>query len=355
MPNWIKNKIVIDEGVPKEAFQELLRAVETQRPDNQGNLPVPAEKTGRYRCFDFESLVPMPKSLEVEAGTTADEAQAMIYIYDRWVPTLVDYIAKCSSYREIFCGASVEAVKRDYKAISLLIHPDVSEDKERTTAAMAKINSCYQEALKAVPFCGTSTFFDAAYSVQRQSYMVNRLCDDMNRAGISPQSYDAMKKFAETEEGAKLLAFGRQLQENIKLYGAPTWYEWACENWGTKWNACDPKVDVDARSITFETAWAVPVGIVCALADRFPEIDWKWLYVDDNWNDNAGRLTHEDGSISAYEAEFGSSEACEIYIEMWGVGDCMYQDENGKWHLYDCNETCPNHAKCFGTKEANNE
>ncbi len=356
MPNWIQNKIIIDMAVPEDAFCELLRAVETQQPDNQGNLPVPAEKTARYRCFDFESLIPMPKSLDVEAGTRSDEAQAMAHIFDRWVPALVDYIAKCSSYREIFRGASAEDVKREYKAISLLIHPDVSEDKERTTAAMAKMNSCYQEALKAVPFCGDSAFFDVIYSVQeRISYTVNRLRDEMSRAGISPQSYDAIKKFAETKEGTKLLSFGRQLQANIKLYGAPTWYEWACENWGTKWNACDPEVDVDERTITFETAWAPPLGIVSALADRFPKIDWKWFYIDGNWQDSVGRFTHEDGLLSAYEAEYASSEACKIFIEMGGESDCMYQDENGDWHIYACDESCPSHAKCFGTKEANNE
>jgi len=351
MPNWVQNKIIIDMAVPEDAFCELLRAVETQQPDNQGNLPVPAEKTERYRCFDFESLIPMPKSLDVESGTTSDEALAMVYIYDRWVPTLVDYITKCGSYREIFGGGSMEDVKRDYRTISLLIHPDVSEDKVRATVAMAKINSYYQEALNAVPFCGTSTFFDVAYSVQRQSYMVNRLCDDMNRAGINPQSYDAMKKFAETEEGAKLLAFGRQLQENIKLYGAPTWYEWACTNWGTKWNACEPKVDVEARIITFDTAWAVPQGIVTELAARFPKTDWKWFYADENIGNNAGCFIHEGGVLSAREVEFASSAALEIYAELWGPSKCMYQDEKGDWHKYDCNENCPSHTECFRTEE----
>lgn len=351
MPNWVKNKIIIDEDAPEEEFQELLHAVETQRPSGQGQLPVPVDENNPYRCFDFESLIPMPKSLDVEAGTMSDEAQAMAHIYDRWVPALVDYIAKCRSYREIFRGASTEDVKRDYRAISLLIHPDVSEDKERATAAMAKLNTYYQEALKAVPFCGTPAFFDAAYSVQRQSYMVNRLRDDMSRAGISPQSYDAMKKFTETEEGAKLLAFGRQIQENIKLYNAPTWYEWAIANWGTKWNACEPEVDVQARVITFDTAWAAPEGVVNALAARFPYINWKWFYADEDRGNNAGSFTHKDGALSALETEYASSEACEIYVELWGESDCMYQDEKGNWHLYDCGSSCPSYAECFGTEE----
>lgn len=31
--------------------------------------------------------------------------------------------------------------------------------------------------------------------------------------------------------------FGKQAYENIREYGAPTWYEWSIAHWGTKWNA----------------------------------------------------------------------------------------------------------------------
>ena len=37
----------------------------------------------------------------------------------------------------------------------------------------------------------------------------------------------------------KMLDEGILLVSNIRNYGAPTWYEWCVENWGTKWNSCD--------------------------------------------------------------------------------------------------------------------
>ena len=30
---------------------------------------------------------------------------------------------------------------------------------------------------------------------------------------------------------------GRQAFRNEKMYGEPTWYDWAIKNWGTKWNS----------------------------------------------------------------------------------------------------------------------
>lgn len=122
--------------------------------------------------------------------------------------------------------------------------------------------------------------------------MERSLLRDMNCAGIDSKSYDAIKKFVETEEGAKLLTFGEQLQENVRMYDAPTWYEWACESWGSKWNAREPVVDTEMRVITFETAWSAPGGIVKALAERFPNIGWKWVYADEDQGYNVGRFIH---------------------------------------------------------------
>lgn len=344
MPNWVRNKIIIDKDVLEEAFQELLQAVETQRPVGQGDLPVPAEEEDTYRCFDFQSLIPMPKSLEVESGSTSAEAQLLAHICGIWAPTLADCIIKCGSFRNIFRGNTVEEVKQDYRAISAQIHPDVFADKKLATAAMARLNACYQEALKAVPFSGSPTFFGVVYSGQT---MERSLLRDMNCAGIDSRSYDAIKKFVETEEGAKLLTFGEQLQENVRLYDAPTWYEWACENWGSKWNAREPVVDTEMRVITFETAWSAPEGIVKALAERFPNISWTWVYADENQGYNVGRFIHEGGVLSAYEAEDASDAAYGIYVELWGENPCMYQDENGAWKTHDCDESCPNYTECF--------
>ena len=56
--------------------------------------------------------------------------------------------------------------------------------------------------------------------------------------------------------------FGNILAENRRLYGSPDWYDWDCENWGTKWNACETECsEPDEKGwclVTFDTAWSQP-------------------------------------------------------------------------------------------------
>ena len=51
-------------------------------------------------------------------------------------------------------------------------------------------------------------------------------------------------------------------QKNIEQFGYASWYEWAHDNWGTKWDACE--VDVleqtdNSIKLTFDTAWSPPI------------------------------------------------------------------------------------------------
>ena len=50
------------------------------------------------------------------------------------------------------------------------------------------------------------------------------------------------------------------------------WYEWRCDNWGTKWPACDIEItqdDSDFLEITFNTAWSPPEPIVEVLRSKY--------------------------------------------------------------------------------------
>lgn len=50
--------------------------------------------------------------------------------------------------------------------------------------------------------------------------------------------------------------------------GKNNWYFWSIKNWGTKWNAVEPNLDVDEDTklvYSFRTAWDAPRGVIDAL------------------------------------------------------------------------------------------
>jgi len=71
-------------------------------------------------------------------------------------------------------------------------------------------------------------------------------------------------------EQAKLEA---QTQRNVEKYGAGNWYDFCVNNWGTKWDvggdgSSDLQDGDDCLTLSFDSAWAPPVGIYEALTEQ---------------------------------------------------------------------------------------
>ena len=137
-------------------------------------------------------------------------------------------------------------------------------------------------------------------------------------------------------------------QEERKKYGSNNWYDWSCDNWGTKWNAYSSYCDVD--TIEFDTAWSCPLPVLDKLAEICYEynISFTGKWADEDRGHNVGVFESDcegDEYWFGYECiENCSNEAYDIYVELKGQSECMGKDENGNWICYDC-DTCPN--KCY--------
>ena len=81
---------------------------------------------------------------------------------------------------------------------------------------------------------------------------------------------DKLTYFSDAEKET-MYRLGQQYVENIEKYGHATWYGWANEHWGTKWNACEPTVGIDNCTIDFNTAWCEPTPIFEEICRRFPD------------------------------------------------------------------------------------
>ena len=86
---------------------------------------------------------------------------------------------------------------------------------------------------------------------------------------------------------------GNTYLNNILEYGFDTWYDWSCENWGTKWGACHTCY-VDENNIEFDTAWSCPFKI-------FEEISKKYNtrveveFADEDIGNNCGIVIYDKG------------------------------------------------------------
>lgn len=114
---------------------------------------------------------------------------------------------------------------------------------------------------------------------------------------------------------------GKAAWHNIRQYGAPTWYEWALQHWGTKWNAYGCDKDAigyqDSDALYFQTAWSAPHPVLKKLAERFPEIELEHEWADEDIGHNCGGCSYKGGKrIEEYEPG-SEKEAIEFACRMW--------------------------------------
>ena len=120
----------------------------------------------------------------------------------------------------------------------------------------------------------------------------------------SPKGYAPVLK---TEND--VIAIGKLYLENQEKYGATTWYDWHCNNWGTKWNSCDEELESESDTeliYRFNTAWSQPDAIIIALSKKYPAVTIKL------------QSTYEDDMpYNVYVSEFQNGEHtdCGICID----------------------------------------
>lgn len=160
-----------------------------------------------------------------------------------------------------------------------------------------------------------------------------------NRKNYCKMSNEDFQRRISGRNEDELAKIGLQYISNKVLYGVTTWYDWCCDNWGTKWNAYSNE-QCDKDTISFETAWSNPEPVMLKLSEMYPEAVIEHWWADEDLGSNDGYRAYQGGKIIEGDyCESCSNEAYEIYIKCWGESNCLYQDENGNWQHHDC-DTC---------------
>ena len=96
--------------------------------------------------------------------------------------------------------------------------------------------------------------------------------EEDNENGLLNFMFPMPKALNGTEAGPKAETKKEQLKrDKLKAeYGAENWYDWAVENWSTKWEVCEfygvdrqplnDSLDESTISFAFASAWAPPTG-----------------------------------------------------------------------------------------------
>lgn len=100
-----------------------------------------------------------------------------------------------------------------------------------------------------------------------------------------------------TDIASEEWALGRTAFQNIQRYGAPTWYEWCIQNWGTRWNAYKCDTAPDGSKLKFLTAMSAPHPILQCLSEMYPDIVMEHQWADENLGVNCGQRTYQAGAI----------------------------------------------------------
>ena len=110
------------------------------------------------------------------------------------------------------------------------------------------------------------------------------------------------------ENAIEVYDAGKKWYSRYQKYGYLTWYDWAIDNWGTKWNSYANHgpywESPNSLVYTFDTAWTAPLPIIVTLSYQNPSIVVE-LEVTYECGEPADRYTFQAGIMLAWQEQVG--------------------------------------------------
>ena len=150
-------------------------------------------------------------------------------------------------------------------------------------------------------------------------------------------------KYDKDQNFQSIIELGQKYGDNFQKYGYTTWYDWAINNWGTKWNSYDSE-PVEENTLTFNTAWARAIPVISKLAEKYSDMDIEYQWADEDIGSNVGRAYYSSGELTEeYIPVSQSKEAYEMAADIIGLdlSECglKYSKSTGN---YEYIEECTN-------------
>lgn len=258
MPNWVKNRVKI-----KRDFDKIKQLVYSIR-DNEENE------------FDFDKIVPRPKTMSVVSGGGIDKL-----------------------------------------AVQCAFNNKTQKEKE-----------VIEEKLKSIEVCFYQNYYEKYLKTKHTKEEIEEERKDFEER-LSKQGENDFDYVDYKSLGVSTLEeLGNIYINNMLQYGCDTWYDWCCKNWGTKWNSCNACL-VDENTYEFDTAWGTPIEVLVALSKQFPNTTIEVDYADEDIGANCGTYAVKNGKIIKDIDRSGDIDFC---LKLQG-----YTEEDKKY-FYEDNE-----------------
>ena len=92
----------------------------------------------------------------------------------------------------------------------------------------------------------------------------------------------------------------KELEDTKAGFGndKPNWYDWRCDNWGTKWDvaSCLENDDIDYLEYSFQSAWRTPTAFLEKVSKDFPLLRFVLKYEEEGMG-FLGRAIAKDGIL----------------------------------------------------------
>lgn len=189
--------------------------------------------------------------------------------------------------------------------------------------------------------------------------MIQRVIRGYTGEGLMGEFHPIPDKLINTMAGSYGLDDPRQAEleaqeeSNILEFGFKNWYDWAVEEWGTKWDITsaengEPSLSEDGLSVQFSfmSAWSPPVAFYEKMEELGFEVDAFYYEPGMGF---CGRYTN--GADDYYELR-GSADEVEQQIpeeidEMFAIVENMaaWQAEEAEWAANEQADAAPNNEE----------
>ena len=259
MPNWVMNKVKF-----KSRGKEILDKVITIRNEDKEEFYEDDIQ------FDFNKIIPRPKTLNITSGG-----------YDT---TSMQY------------------------ALLKMETSKLKETIEKLTEIPTSYYGNYFRKVYHIKKYTLDELEEYAKRFEKELKKTTKDIDDIDYKSLGVKNFEDL---------------GNLYIDNIIRYKADSWYDWSCENWGTKWNSART-YRVSDNEVEFETAWNCPINIFKELSKQFKNVEIEVSFADEDMGYNCGYFTMLNGDFVEFTDMNGNRN---FALNVWGYEEDFLEEE----------------------------